>query len=163
MPELDKFEILGGLLRRVGNFNPDSFEKSFKDRLIFQKTIYLLQSFNIYLGFHFSWYIRGPYSPVLAKEGYKLIKKSDQTPNVKFLEESSERQFQKFITFLGERNNDAEWLETLASIHFLKHTYLGIGKNSIMKMVQRKQPHLTIEKCQAAWDYLESFGLIPGG
>ena len=55
LSERDQLKILNGLLNLIGNFNPSDFLTSFSSRLIFQKTIYLLQSFGIYLGYNFTW------------------------------------------------------------------------------------------------------------
>ena len=74
--------ILGGLLHRIGHFEPLHFEADFNERLILQKTIYLMQSFNLFIGYHFNWYIRGPYSPVLTKDAFKLIHEYEELPTV---------------------------------------------------------------------------------
>lgn len=160
MSKKESILILGGLLRRIDNFFPDIFEKSFDSRLIFQKTIYLLQAFGLYLGYRFSWYIRGPYSPALARKGYELVKKIAESPDVRFVKDSAENRFRDFFDFLGEKKYDADWMETLASIHFLKHTYPKRTQKEIMKKVLRKQPYLTVDQCVEAWEYLEKHGLL---
>jgi uncharacterized protein YwgA len=162
LSELNKTEILGGLLKRLGNFSPGAFERSFDERLIFQKTVYLLQSFGIYLGFSFSWYIRGPYCPLLAKYGYDLAKCFDRLSIVRFTNATLEQRFVAFVSFLNDRKNNAECLETLGSIHFLRDTYSGMKKSQILQMVQTKQPYLTIQQCEEAWDYLIEHKLIEG-
>jgi uncharacterized protein YwgA len=80
-----KLEELGGILKRIGNYNPEMFESSFNDRLIFQKTIYLLQAFGLYLGYYFSWYIHGPYSTTLTRDGFALIDKYSERVHYAFL------------------------------------------------------------------------------
>ncbi len=43
----------------------DASMKSFRDRLVVQKVIYLSQAAGLDLGYYYGWYIRGPYcSPV---------------------------------------------------------------------------------------------------
>jgi uncharacterized protein YwgA len=42
----------------------------FKDKLVIQKTVCLLELSGIKLGYAFSLYVRGPYSPSLTKELY---------------------------------------------------------------------------------------------
>lgn len=160
MREGNDVSILGGLLKRIGNFSPRFFAKSFDHRLVFQKTIYLLQSFGLYLGYSFSWYIRGPYSPALTRKGYELVHKFEKSPNISFVEGSSEDRFRDFLDFLGEKKNDANWLETLASLHFLKQIYPRRTKVQIMRMVLLKQPYLTLAECERAWDYLRKYELI---
>lgn len=151
---------LGGLLKRIENFSPSAFLASFSARLIFQKTIYLLQAFGLYFGYRFSWYIRGPYSPALTREGYGLVQGFKQAPTIRFRKTSSEERFNEFLKFLGNRKNDSNWLETLASIHFLKHQYPKETKEEIIDIVLEKQPYLTVEECMKAWTHLEKFGLV---
>lgn len=160
MSREEKVLILGGLLKRIGNFSSESFEESFDARLIFQKTIYLLQAFGLYLGYKFSWYIRGPYSPDLAREGFTLLKEYETSPDVKFENPNSEKKFCKFNEFLHDRKCDPDWLETLASIHFLANIYPKKGKEEIFKTVMRKQPYITMKQCEEAWNYLKEYGLI---
>ncbi len=147
---------LGGLLKRVGNYDMSSLQ----GRIIFQKTVYLLQAFGLYLGYKFSWYIYGPYSTELARNGFELIEIYDKVPEMGFVEEGNEKVFLKFLLFLGERKNDSNWLEALASIHFLKKLYPGESKERIINKVMDKQPYFNKEICEDAWSYLELFGLI---
>jgi uncharacterized protein YwgA len=119
-----------------------------------------MQSFGLYIGFSFSWYIRGPYSSDLAKKGYELAKRFDQTPDVRFSKKASEQTFDEFLRFLGERKSDAYWLETLASIHFLRSTYPRKTRNEINEIIQRKQPYLTLIEYEKAWNHLKKYGLI---
>jgi uncharacterized protein YwgA len=44
----------------------------FEDRLKLQKIVYIAKHFGIDLGYTFNEYIRGPYSPELADDYYKL-------------------------------------------------------------------------------------------
>lgn len=44
---------------------------SFKDKLVMQKTIYLLKRMGLDTGFDFGLYVRGPYSPGLTKALYE--------------------------------------------------------------------------------------------
>lgn len=160
MNEQERVLTLGGLLKRIGNFSPQLFEKSFDKRLIFQKTVYLLQAFGVYLGYKFSWYISGPYSSHLARDGFKLIQRFKEAPNVRFTKASSEEKFSVFLEFLGDRTNDADWLETLASIHFLRRVYPKKDKREIQDMILQKQPHLTTKEFEEAWVHLEESGLL---
>lgn len=158
--EKTKTWVLGGLLRRIGNFEPDLFPTSFDARLVFQKTVYLLQAFGLYLGYRFTWYISGPYSTGLTRDGYGLVDKFEKSSNVTFKKEPSEARFNEFLRFLGDRKNDTKWLETLASIHFLKSLYPEKRDKEIMHMILKKQPYLTNEEFNEALGYLKEFGLL---
>lgn len=152
--------LLGGVLRRIGNFDRQSFPSFFDQRLILQKTIYLLQAFGLFLGFRFSWYIRGPYSSTLAHYGYKIAKMKKEIPLARFTPAESERRFERFLRFLGSKKNDADGLEILASIHLLKKLYPNHSRAKILQLVASKQPYFTITACKEAWDHLRKNGLI---
>ena len=42
------------------------------ERVILQKTIFLLKQLGYDLKYNFNWYLKGPYSPALASDGYTL-------------------------------------------------------------------------------------------
>ncbi len=153
----DSVKTLGILLKRIGNYNK---MESFDDRLILQKTVYLMQSFDLYVGYNFTWYIRGPYSPDLTKDGFGLRESWDATPEGRFKEEKDEENFKKFILFLGDKKYDAGWLEILASIHFLKKVRNNLNKEEIITIVKNKQSYFTKKMCLQAWKYLEEWGQI---
>lgn len=46
---------------------------SFNKRLIVQKSIYLSQALGLKLGYHYRWYLRGPYCSALAQDLYSAI------------------------------------------------------------------------------------------
>ena len=147
-------------MKRIGNFDHKTFSRDFDSRLIFQKSIYLMQAFGLYIGVPFSWYLHGPYSMVLARHGYELTKKYDKLPVIQFATVESEKRFDRFLSFLGERRTDARWLEALASLHFLRNTYPTTSKDNIILMVMRKQSHLSKQECLEAWSYLVKYTLI---
>jgi len=158
--EKEKILALGGILRRIGNFEPSCFPSSFDMRLIFQKTVYLMQAFGLYLGFDFSWYLRGPYSPMLAHFGYEITKMKELIPVARFSNPRSEERFVKFLEFLGPEKDNARWLEILASIHMQKKLHPWKSKNDILRIVVHKQSYFTIKECREAWNYLARHGLI---
>ena len=46
---------------------------SFDDRLILQKAVYLAQQAGIPLGYHYYWYLRGPYCRELTADAYTTL------------------------------------------------------------------------------------------
>jgi uncharacterized protein YwgA len=46
-------------------------------RIKLQKLIYILQSEGIAFDYDFTWYIYGPYSPKLARDGYAFMKEEN--------------------------------------------------------------------------------------
>ena len=147
---------LGGLLKQIGNYNMDTFE----GRLILQKTVYLMQAFGLPLGYRFSWYLYGPYSPDLTKDGYEIKDIYKTIPKLKFVKQDRQKRFDDFIKILGDNKNDAYFLELLASIHFLKKIYPLENKENIVKKVEQKQPYIKKKDCESAWQYLEKIELL---
>ena len=106
------------------------FEHDFDKRLEVQKAIYLLQESGADLGYHFSWYLRGPYSPTLADDAYSLL----GVQMTRFLTETEpipQDVMQKFLNLMrivkrksATPKEESRWLEILSSVHFvMKHSY----------------------------------------
>lgn len=158
---LDRKMVLGGLFKRIGNFNVESFTTSFEERLIFQKTIYLLQTFDLSINYNFSWYLRGPYSTGLTRMGYELVKTDQKEIRlVKFVDSAAEKRFQRFQEFIGRIKRNAKELELLASIHFIKKIYPNFSREQVIANVRERKSQLRIKKCLKAWDYLEKYSLV---
>lgn len=142
------------------NFNNYDKMETFDGRLKLQKTIYLMQAFDLYLGYNFTWYIRGPYCTELTKDGYALIPVCDSVSIGQFKDPDAQRRFSIFKKFIEGHENDPDWLEIVASIHFLRHVYPNIPKEKVLQIVKDKQDYFTIDKCREAWQYLEKWGKI---
>lgn len=94
----------------------------FDQRLILQKTIYLLQHVGLDLGYRYNWYIHGPYAPMLTEDAFdisgnktyydKLVRKSS-------LSEDAMRRVKNFKSQFGDYLNKAKMLELLASLLYL--------------------------------------------
>lgn len=134
--------VLGFLLRKFPKF--DFQMTTFMDRLRLQKFVYLLQAHNIYLGYDFSWYIRGPYCTTLATAGFALTSFYDdipkQTKNTKFANSIVQSRFDTFAKFIDKKENDADFLEAAASLHFLKKTR-DISDGDAVEKVAKKMPN----------------------
>ncbi len=98
--------------------------ESFEQRLILQKACYLVQAANVNLGYHFSWYLHGPYCSPLAKDAFavsdELDSEGDESEGWE-LDEPTIRGIKKVQSLLAdcEVPNTAKKLELLASVHFL--------------------------------------------
>ncbi len=147
---------LGLVMRSIGNFDVSSPE----GRLRLQGTVYLLQSFGVYLGYRFSWYIRGPYSPRLARDGFALREIYGIMPPGSFASGAVRSRFAEFASFMADKGDDADRLEILASIHSLKKIYPGMTKSEILSRVAKKQPYTTEERRGSGWKELRERGLI---
>jgi uncharacterized protein YwgA len=148
--------LLGAVVKRIGNYNLGTF----KGRLVLQKTIYLLQSYGLLMGYKFSWYIHGPYSPELTKDAFRLQSVYHQIPPAKFTDAKIEKRFTEFLQFLGDRKTDGDWLEQLTCTHFLKALNPIEKEEAIINKVLNHEYHFTKEQCQRAWEYLMANKLI---
>jgi len=145
--------FLGGLLKRIGHFGM----RTFADRLILQKLVYLLQAFGIYLGYRFSWYLRGPYSPRLAADGFELEPHYERVSKATFWDAALEGRFREFVRFISPFKRDPDMLELMASIHFLRKLHPQMRKSEIIAV---KQPYFGATKAEAAWKELKEAGLL---
>ncbi len=95
----------------------------FRDRLVVQKTIYLAQEIGIDLGYHFGWYLRGPYCSVLSDDMFAAIADPDGVDNALArwkLDPAWGKPLGKLQKLIGTLGSDlASRLELLASVQFL--------------------------------------------
>lgn len=98
--------------------------KAFDDRLIIQKAIYLAKAAGHDCGHHFGWYLRGPYSPELARDAFSIAAElaADIDDSQEWqLDADEEARLEHLSGLLGgkPRKSKARRLELLASVHFL--------------------------------------------
>jgi uncharacterized protein YwgA len=153
---LDRPRLLAGLLRRLGEHSVQTF----KNRLVLQKTVYLLQAFGIYLGYRFSWYLHGPYSAELTRDAFGLESDWSHYVPVQFANEATERRLGQLLAFLGAHKSDDLWLETVASAHFLAKVHGESNKDAIFQKIKTKQPRITRRQFDDCWVDLEREQLL---
>ena len=153
---MDVYE-LGVLVKDIGGFDMDTFD----GRLTFQKTIQLLQSFGINLGYRYNWYLRGPYSPDLAKDGFKLKEVMGNVPSlaIEFADDKDQAQYNEFKRFLVDKKDDPDKLEIASSICFLRNDE-RLDKNTVLGLTEGKRKYFTMDECEGVWNDLESYGAV---
>lgn len=139
--------------------------RSVHDRKRLQKAVYLGQLSGVDLGYRFGWYIMGPYSPPLARDYYQLaeelvtsqadVSAKQLLPNVAALLERISPLLKPPATV---KLPDADWLELLASYHYLR----AVSRNSradAEARLQTQKPHVApwLDQADAA---LRKFGLL---
>lgn len=154
--EEEDVEYLGGIIKRISNFDMNTL----KGRKILQKTVYLMQAFGISVGYRFSWYIYGPYSPALTRTGFQLTEKYDDISKSRFVNAEAEKKFERFLDFISDKKNNDETLEIFASLHYLKDKNPDKDGNILIDFLQTKKPSLNREICEEVWLHLEKFGLV---
>ena len=131
----------------------------FNGRLKLQKMVYLLQAFGVYLGYYFSWYLRGPYCTVLTSNGFRLQEIYDSIPDrdVRFDDEKAQKMFEKFLKFVKDKSIDE--LEIAASLHYLKQT-CAMPDSKAKSRVENKQKRFDKAQVDAIWREMEKCQLI---
>jgi uncharacterized protein YwgA len=132
-----KEKVLSRVLDILTLGRPDMGE--FSNRLRLQKIVYLLQSSGVSLGFGFSWYVKGPYSPELTKALYEIYQNDtifEESKNIKFKDHDTiVAKLKKFNDALGEERDNITYLEILASLHYInKVVFSGNGNLDALKI-----------------------------
>jgi uncharacterized protein YwgA len=147
--------------------------EGFTARKILQKKIYLLQLMGIDLGYRYNWYLYGPYCPALANDTFTLrdeIRYYDEFKHYE-LNSKTNSKFDKLnkITIPPDspETSEPEWLELVASLHYLKHIAYWSGKDKpefeeVFQKLGKSKPHLAGKKklAKVAWERLGDVGLV---
>ena len=144
------------------HFDVDFSMSTFDDRLRLQKLIYLLQTFGIYLGYDFSWYIRGPYCSTLSTNGFALRDIYSKIPSgkVKFENPSVQQKFEKFQNFIKDRTVDEQFLEIAASLHNLNATKTSNDVDLVQVLMNRKPGRFKEDRCRKILGDLKKWNLL---
>ncbi len=122
---------------------------SLSNRKTMQKAIYLTQeACDLPLGYGFNWYLLGPYSPRLAGDYYQLAE-TLATSDADFGQSSLRPEVREKLATLREYLDNTKptdisfenWLELLASIHFLKE-FRGEKPDKVNEKLKDQKPHL---------------------
>ena len=154
---LDRYE-LAAVLNDIGNFDMTNF----KGRLTLQKTVYLLQSFGLDLGYEFTWHLHGTYCVALARDGLAIEEIAPGMPKIpiELEDDGMQRRYAEFKEFLDDKKHDPAMLEIASSICYLAG--IGMEKSKILRLVEDKKPRFSGEQCRRAWGDLERYGVVGG-
>ena len=135
---------------------------SFDERKKVQKLVYLLQLFGINLGFSYSWYLHGPYSPDLTKVLFDTLGNLKSIPLNVGLTHDDERKLERLKAFLGERIKSTDFLELLVSLHYLRRigSSSGASKEDILRVLKEKKPFFADREVVNCWEKLEELDLL---
>jgi uncharacterized protein YwgA len=115
----------------------------FAGRKNVQKVIYLLQERRLPFGYAFSWYLRGPYSPGLTKDYFRvesdLKEYYDKEVKDYRLDKTIKDEISKMVSELGTDDSD---LEAAASAQFLMVNE-GLSIVNALKELNKRKPELS--------------------
>lgn len=161
---MNNIDIANGLVfQRLGICKDD-----FNDRLIAQKKIYLLQVLGIDLGYHYSWYLHGPYSPALTSYMYAnldWIEESGEILSKYKLSDRAKNSVQRVNELWKKIKlkdlNEAACYELLASLHYIHQnmkSWAVKDKNEVFEKLLQYKPQYSEEQCRVAFGVLETEG-----
>ena len=169
---MDKNHILLKLLLDEIGFQDIRIDY-FNARKVLQKKIYLLQLTGVDLGYRYNWYLQGPYSPALANAAFTLrdeIKYDREFEDYQLNSKTMSRlaTLARIVDLPGSpTTEEPEWVELLASLHYLKHIAYWPKKDNpefeeVFKKLVESKPHFTDkeELAKVAWNRLDDVGLV---
>jgi len=141
-----------------------------RERKLLQKRVYFLQVLGIELGYHYNWYVYGPYSPALTCDIYDLNLKMTVAPetvgsyNSNSHENTIINRFRKmFREYLENSDDSAYWFELLASLHYMINAgYIKskTKKSAVEGLLALKGSRFSKDDAEKAWHFLEDNQLI---
>ncbi len=147
---------LGIILKNIDYFNMNKFD----DRLILQKTIYILKSFGIDLGYEYNWYRYGVYSPDLTSDGFDLMDIYQEIPkiNMEYKSKETQLQFNSFLKFMNDKKSNADVLELSSSICYWVR--IKTTKKETVDMVNVVKSYFDVSDCEHMWDELYKYNIV---
>jgi uncharacterized protein YwgA len=130
-------------------------EDGLEGRLRLQKAALLLKHLGVapFASYRFNLYVRGPYSPELARDYYSLTE-SDIAPAGVELGEGKKELLSWFIS------HDPYWLEIASSIVWLREAYRRAGEEEMYSILRLSKPWVKRERFGKIYRELESRGVI---
>lgn len=118
------------------------------DRKRVQKAVYLAQVAGADLGYRFSWYLMGPYSPSLTEDYYAMDEKADELKAAtkgRKLHEAYQSVLSDVRRDIRKPDDvmlaDEQWLELLASYHYLRRVS-RLSHNDAADQIAKQKSHL---------------------
>ena len=150
---------LGFILRQFPNagFSVDGLD----GRLHLQRFVYLIQAFDIYLGYGFSWNIRGPYCSTLMLKAFELQEIYAEIPEngIRFMHSNTMRRFGRFREFVSGHEADAEFLEVAVMLHYLKSAKGLEGDVAVQALADGSAGRLPAGTCRKVQRRMRKWGL----
>lgn len=144
MDEYQEEKILCKILDLLGFDGIDMTD--FDNRLKYQKLMFLVQNYGLSLGYGYNWYVRGPYSPSLTQNLFKIQNNSQIFKSGKTLtlqnEEAIVKRIRDIRTLLGKDIEDPIFLEVLASLVYLKKSSIRKDCSSLQERLLMLKPRL---------------------
>ena len=135
--------------------------QSFEERLVLQKSIYLAQQLGVQLGYHYSWYLRGPYSKDLTADAYANL--SSSTPEGWALDAGTMgklEEVKRLVKQVESVTNPTRELEKLASVLFVMKTGQATESDSITARMRAAGKDFNQQEVDDAILILREFNVV---
>lgn len=150
---LSKSKAVFGLIKRIRDFNSNSFE----DRFYAQRITYILQDgFGLNLGYCFDWDLYGPYSTGLAEDMYK-VKNTQKLEETEFRFEKKDDIFKEALEFFKKTESNFDQIRLFASM--IQANRERLGRNETISKLE-KRPAFSEYDLEGAWDTLKKYNLV---
>ena len=127
MNNKEKLPPLAAFLRLLKeDLDFDFNRNSLDDRIKLQKYVFIAKSFGLNLGYYYSLYIHGPYSPNLARDYYNLNLKSYDYNTLDLKRTFNFGEFK-----LAVQGKSTKWLEIASTALSLKEMNHNLSKDEL--------------------------------
>lgn len=117
----------------------------FGKRMKMQKCVYLMEQLGLNIGgYDFSWYKHGPYSQQLQDDMYEENNKAESVLCYSEFAQHVLEHVQEMVKVAhqdGFGYTEEQWVECLASVHYLNRIFQGNRERALDELLRRK-PHL---------------------
>jgi len=155
------FSFLKFLEKKLGfDFNKDSFD----DRLRLQKYVYIARFLGLDHGYRFSGYLRGPYSPDLAKDYYTLSESDElKVSKEDYLHSLENFNAEKFLDIVSEKSS--RWLELATTVLYFWEIYRSVHSgeelaNRVIDKVSQIKSRASRDEVSEIFAELERKGVL---
>lgn len=136
--------------------------ENIEQRLVLQKVALLGQMSGVSLDYRYNWYVKGPYSPGLTEDYFKLQGHLKDGDAFNFNQEIKEKlaSLKELIFRNGDGNQvTPRWVEALASLAFLI-TKSHESEEAAMNLLESQKPHITPQMRNDALAALKEYNFI---
>jgi len=152
---LSDLSSLAEILAELSRATSKSYDaSSFDSRLRIQKSIYLLSALGVpeVRSYSFSYYLRGPYSPSLAKDYYAI----EKTPQAR-VKTTVPHEKIEIVKECVDRGSG--FLEAVSTLHSIAEGNREHGSEEIISHARALKPYLNFHLAEA-WQFLLRHKLV---
>lgn len=133
--------------------------EEFDDRLKLQKIVFLARKIGYPIGYSYSWYARGPYSPSLTRMLFSANEQDQLFQADPKLTEEEVSVVRRLYEFLGSDVDNPRMLELLASVWYnmSKKTYSSEEKNALISKILRRKSQFSKTDVEGAVERIQHF------